>query len=613
MRTRGWPMGRPASLAVVGFLLAAVALSVPGALASASSPSPSPGGGVTLRIGWTAEPDNLNPFIGWANSSYEIWAMNYDFLFGTGADQKPTLDLASEWPTKENGGISPDGKVWTIHLRSDVKWQDGMPLTADDVGFTYNYVVKNHMALMAITTLGIKEAKVVDPTTVQIVCSRPKADMEQMFLPILPKHVWQDVPPQKAQSTWVNKPPIIGSGPFETVEFVRGHYLRMVANKNYFRGAPHIDGVLFVTYQNADAMVADLKSGAIDAAWGIPTAQFAGLKSSQGIAAIPYIFYNWDYLNFNCYDEPSSMGNPVLRDWRFRYALNYAIDREQLCRSAFQGYGLPGTTILPPDTWSDPDYHWQPPADRLYTYDPAEAGRLLDQAGYVRGPGGFRLYKGKPISLRLWAMTDSPQAQAEGRLITGWFEQLGLKITFSVLDRGAQQAHLWNYKGNIYAPDFDMYIDDWAGYSDPGQTLACETTPQIGYANEPCWSNAEYDRLCDEQAATLDRQRRKDIIWHMQQIMYEQTPWVVLTYPDYLEAYNTARWTGWTRVMSGHGPAFYAAGNNDSYLNLQPRGAATTAATNVAAVVGAIVAAAVVGVIVVVMLLRRRRHKAEEV
>jgi peptide/nickel transport system substrate-binding protein len=360
-------------------------------------------------------------------------------------------------------------------------------------------------------------------------------------------------------------------------------------------------------------MVADLRSGAIDAAWGIPTAQFAGLKSLQGIAAIPYIYMNWDYLNFNCYDEPSSMGNPVLRDWRFRYALNYAVDREQLCRSALQGYALPGTTILPPDTWSDPDYHWQPPADRLYKYDLAEAGRLLDQAGYVRGPGGFRLYKGKPISLRLWAMTDSPQAQAEGRLITGWFERLGLKITFSVLDRGAHEARVWNFKGNTYAPDFDMYVDDWAGYGDPGQTLACETTPQIGYANEPCWSNAEYDRLCDEQAVTLDPQKRKDIIWRMQEIMYEQTPWIVLTYPDYLEAYNTARWTGWTRVLSGHGPAFYTSGNIDSYLNLQPRSAATTAATNVAAVVAAIVAAAVVGVIVVVMLLRRRRHKAEEV
>ncbi len=598
-------------LVVAILLVAGLMWGLGGALAASSSPSPT-SGKIVLKVGWLTEPDNLNPFIGWANSSYEIWGMNYDFLFGFGANEQPTLDVAREFPTQQNGGISPDGKVWTVHLRPDLKWQDGTPLTADDVAFTYNYVVKNHMALMAITTLGIKEAKAVDPTTVQIVCSHPKADMEHIFLPILPKHIWESVPPDKAQSTYANKLPIVGSGPFQTVEFVRGKYLKMARNPNWWGKRPTIDEVLFVTYQNANAMVDDLKSGTIDAAWGIPTAQFAGLKATEGIAALNYIYYNWDYLNFNAYDQPSSLGNPVLRDWRFRHALNYAVDRPQLCKVAFQGYGIPGTTILPSGMWSNPDYHWQPPADQAYTFDLAKANQLLDQAGYTRGANGARLFKGKPISLRLWAMTDSPEAQAEGRLITGWFQQLGLRITFSVLERGTQQAHLWNFKGNAYAPDFDMYIDDWAGYSDPGQTLAAETTSQIGYANEPCWSNTLYDRLCNDQAATLDLQQRKAIIWHMQQIMYQQTPWMLLSYPDYLEAYNTSRWTGWTRVMNGRGPAFYTAGNNDSYLNLQPQTAATSGGANLPVIVGAVVAVAVVAA-VAVWLLRRRRTKAEEV
>src|SRR5664280_741051 len=100
-------------------VLLAAALVWGAATAAAASPSSSPSpAGVVLKVGWTSEPDNLNPFIGWANTTYEIWALNYDFLFDFGVNGgQATLDLASEWPTQANGGISPDGKVWTIHLR----------------------------------------------------------------------------------------------------------------------------------------------------------------------------------------------------------------------------------------------------------------------------------------------------------------------------------------------------------------------------------------------------------------------------------------------------------------------------------------------------------------
>ena len=141
--------------AMAGVVAASFALGVGAARAASPSPSAS-SAPLTLRIGWTSEPDNLNPFIGWQNSTYEIWSINYDFLFGFGAANSPTLDLAREFPTKENGGISADGKVWTIKLRTGVKWSDGQPMTADDVAFTYNYVVKNKMLNMAITTVGIR-------------------------------------------------------------------------------------------------------------------------------------------------------------------------------------------------------------------------------------------------------------------------------------------------------------------------------------------------------------------------------------------------------------------------------------------------------------------------
>ena len=108
-------------LSVLAVVVVAAAVALAAGLATARADSPAPAASpdtLTLRIGWTSQPDNLNPFIGWQNVTYEIWSINYDFLFGFGNDNSPTLDLAREFPTEENGGISADGKVWTIKLRT---------------------------------------------------------------------------------------------------------------------------------------------------------------------------------------------------------------------------------------------------------------------------------------------------------------------------------------------------------------------------------------------------------------------------------------------------------------------------------------------------------------
>ena len=121
---------------------------------------------------------------------------------------------------------------------------------------------------------------------------------------------------------------------------------------------------------------------------------------------MPTPYYDWDDLEFNCYNSPSSLGNPVLRDWHFRNALNYAIDKQRLCDLAYDGLAQPATTVVLPNTWVNPDYHWQPPADQAYTFDLAKASQLLTAAGYPL-KNGVRLNKqGKPIVLRLEATTD---------------------------------------------------------------------------------------------------------------------------------------------------------------------------------------------------------------
>ena len=267
-----------------------------------------------------------------------------------------------------------------------------------------------------------------------------------------------------------------------------------------------------------------------------------------------------------------------------------------------------------PTPGTNPDYHWQPPASEAYTFDIAKAGQMLTAAGYPL-KNGVRLNKqGKPIVLRLQAAADDPPGQTQAKLITGWLQQLGLKIKLSVIDDGTLTNAIYNYHGNNPAPNFDMVVWWWYGWFDPGQTLNALMTSQIGNLNEPYWSNTQYDKLGDEQVAATDPQQRQAIVWQMQQLMYQQSPWIPLTYPDTLEAWNTAKWTGWTRQFNGTGGAWELEGNIASYLNLTPKVASTSAGGSNSSVIAIVVVVVIVVAGAAFLLIRRRtRHVEEEV
>ena len=183
----------------------------------------------------------------------------------------------------------------------------------------------------------------------------------------------------------------------------------------------------------------------------------------------------------------------------------------------------------------------------------------------------MREHKGKPIRLRLNARTDSQASQIQGKLITGRFKDIGLAIDFTVIDPGALSDMLYATTdgGDTCAHDYDMYLWDWGGDMDPGDRLSSFITDQIWMWNDPCWSNAELDQLADEQYSELDTQKRLDMSYCMRRIFWVEAPYIVIGYPDSLEAVNTASWDGWTRFMGG--PAWFSELNMDSYLNLKPK------------------------------------------
>ena len=180
-----------------------------------------------------------------------------------------------------------------------------------------------------------------------------------------------------------------------------------------------------------------------------------------------------------------------------------------------------------------------------------------------------------------------------------------------MLDSGALEAKMFNQHGTTWEPDFDIVVWDYVGNYDPGQTMDYFTTSQFGLNNDLYWSNAQFDKLAVEQASALDTHERQALIWQMQQIMYQQTPSIVLLYPESFQAFNTAKWTGWSQLW-GTGPAWDCEGNITSYLDLQPKVASTSSGGGSRSILIVVIVFVVVAAGAFV-LLRRRSRRLEDV
>lgn len=598
---------RRRALATVAVLVAlTAAVGVGSAFADDPSASPSADGTekIVLQIGWNQNLDSLNPFIGYQNVSYAVYGENYDYLLRYGPDSTdPRPGLAESWE------LSDDGLTWTFHIREGVTWQDGQPLTARDVAFSYNYVIDNGLGAYTLYTTSIDKVTATDDYTAVVTCSKPKADMLQSTVPILPEHIWSKIKPGDAESKFKNSPPCIGSGPWQVVEWKKNQYVRMVANKDYWGGAPKADELIFRFYTNWDTMAMDLKAGQIAYA-KIPQAQFPSFENLAGFAANACApDNNFDELGFNCYTGPS-LGNPACADPAFRRALNWAIDLEKVAEIGYGGYATPATSILVSGLWTAPDYHWDPPADQKYSFDLERAAQELDAAGYkdTNGDGVREGKDGKPMKLRLWAIAEKPEYTNAAKLIAGWLDEVGVATKIETLDDGAVSQGQYNEVDGVFTPDYDMFIWGWAGDNDPTFPLSVMTTDQIGDWSDCAWSNTEYDQLFTQQATAIEPEKRQETIWRMQEILYDQSPYITLVYPKTLEAYDTKKWQGWVKSPGENGSVH----NSWSFLALEPAGVAEPASGNGwlwPVVIIAVIAAAG---LVVWLILRSRGGRVEE-
>jgi peptide/nickel transport system substrate-binding protein len=497
---------------------------------------------VVFHVGMLGEGvDSLNPFLGFQAPSYEMWGLTYDYLTGyTMKDMSPAPGLATKWTT------SDDGKTWTFTVRSGVKFSDGVPLTAADVAYTYNRILHGTVEQSNWLSYlnGVTKVTAPNATTVVLKLKQPVATLPLLPIPIVPEHVWKNVSEKEIKS-YPAQPtdgkPVVGSGPFRLVQGTAdGSTFKFEANPDYWGGTPHIDEVVFQFYKNDDSAVQALIKGEIDFVDNITALEVKSLQSHAGITAHNGNSPGFDEIAFNTGSVSAATGghpignpNPAVLDPKFRHALGYALNLPQLIQKAYQGAGLPGTTIVPPNYER---YHWEPPADQRFTFDLDKAGALLDAAGYTMGSDGTRnLPNGQPIgTLRLAARSDSPTSLDTMDFFKQWLSQLGIKSEVSTYSSS-------QLTDEIYQGNFDAFQWGWFVEPDPDSMLSYMTCGQRQGSSDSFYCNKQYDKLYNAQHVETDQAKREAQVKKMQANLYEASPYLVTAYSSIGEAVRSDR------------------------------------------------------------------------
>jgi peptide/nickel transport system substrate-binding protein len=522
-------------LAMLAALICAPALLVTRPVDAAEAP--------TLTIALTEDIDSLNPFQAQSAAAKQIERLMYDYLTAYDAkDEHPIGGLADRW------SYSPDRLTWTYHIRTGEKWSDGQPVTAHDVAFTYNKVMNNPETWGKANGNFVTNFRAVtapDDNTLIITTKAPQATMLALDIPIVPAHIWNSV---KDVTKYTNDEGPVVDGPFMLTDHVRGQYVKLQANKDYWRGAPKVERLIFATYKSSDAAVAALRRGEVDMVSGLSANQAGSLDAQKNITVNRAPGDRVAELSFNPGAQtstgiPIGNGNPALRDRQVRQALTYAVDKNQLVTWAEGGAAHVGQGYIPARYTT---YHWTPPQPRKF--DLKKADQLLDAAGYRTRPDGKRYGKdGKPLVLRFTGHVSTPGENIIGRYVAGWFSQLGIGMKVQ-LESDA------DYDRDTAKGDYDVAMHDTIVDPDPDHALAIQTcaarpsTPPDGsVSTDQYWCNPSYDRAYAQQLAEFDPTKRAATVRRMQQIMYDDVPADVLFYPDTLEAYRNDLFGGFQK------------------------------------------------------------------
>lgn len=457
----------------------------------------------TLTVLVESAPKNIDPRFALDTQGVKIWRLIFSGLTRVGADVSMKPDAALRWEVRDGG------RTYVFHLRKDVVFHDGRPLTSRDVVFTYRSLLDPKVGSPFAGVFGDRIDEVVagGPHTVTFRLKKPVGTfLADVSIGIVPAHRAHDL------ATFVRHP--VGSGPFVLESWREGEQVSLRAHEAYHLGRPGVDRLVIRTVRNEVTRYLELLGGKADLVQnGLSPLYLRAIEDNADLRVVTGPSILTTYMAFNLRD-------PILADVRVRRAIAHAINRDEILRHKFRGHARLATGLLAPIHWA---YAGDVPR---YPYDPERARRLLDEAGYPDPDGAgprprFTLtYKTSTDKFRL----------SVARVIASHLERVGIAVDLRPYEFGT-------FFEDLKRGAFQICTLQWAELEDPDifhWIFHSRRIPGEGRsgANRGAYRNPEIDRLLDLGQRTVDPGERRRIYAEVQKTLARDLPYVFLWHED---------------------------------------------------------------------------------
>lgn len=509
-----------------------------------------PAVGGELRFKLSADPDSLVDYFGKSAFGAEVSTG----IFGWGGlvmineKNEPAPYFAKEWKN------SPDNLEWTFTLRDDIKFQDGKQLTAEDVEFTFKTLTHpDYNGRWGSTFTYVKDAKAVDPRTVQITLKEPYSPFlfTTAAAPILPKHGFPAgmSPKDMGASDFAKQP--FGAGPYKFAEWKPGQYVKIERYPDYFEfkdgKGPWMQSVLFKVITETQTGIAALEAGEIDI-YPNTEAQFVSRLQTEFKDKLNG--YDWDrngfgYMTLNNEKFPTN-------DKAVRRAMTQALNKDAILKGPLDGRAKVPAGPIPPVSWAfDPNV-------KGLAQDMAAAKKALDDAGYTPNARGIREKDGQPLTVEYYATKGNPLIEAIALQAKKDWTELGLDVQVDFIDFNILlEKHMEPGNFNVTFSGFSLGIDPGSSLYNIFHSSSAKANEQglVKGNNVARYKNPELDQLIEEGVKVFDVAQRKEIYSKIQKQLIEDAPQIWIYANNYTD-FVTKRIKGVIN-RPGYGASFW--------------------------------------------------------
>lgn len=472
---------------------------------NAETPAGTEEGKKDITIVYNSEPSSMDPHDTNDTIAYSLQKLMLEGLFSFDKDMKVIPVLAESYTANDTA------TEFTIKLKTGIKFHDGTDFNAEAVKVNLDRLADQTQKLKRNSLFSmIEKNEVVDASTIKVTLKNPFG----AFINTLAHPAGMIISP-KALAEYgkeVSKHPV-GTGAYVFKEWTPGTKFMAVKNAEYWGTEPQYNSISFKTVKEDGSRVAMLQTGEADFIYPVPSMQIETLQNDKNVKILKNESIIVRYISMNVNKKPFD-------DVRVRQALNYALDKNAFSQVVFNGHTTPLNSVIAPNT----QFYAE---QKAYDYNIEKAKQLLTEAGY---PNGF--------STKIWSNNSSASVKAD-EFIQQQLAKVGITVEVVPMEAATLSEKVYNAPAGS-GGEVELYYGGWSpstGDADWGirPLLATESAPPASY-NTAYYSNPEVDQLIQDALHTSDPAARAEAYAKIQEIIWNDAPWVFLSVDDNMAA-----------------------------------------------------------------------------